>query len=803
MAEKIVSPGVFTRENDLSFLSQGIGEIGAAIIGPFHKGPAFVPTVVNTQSEFEEIFGTPDGSYYTGYTVQNYLREAGVATIVRVGHLGGYTHAAPLGIKLSGIGTKDDKIIGVLHGTDNLADADGNITTELYASTAIDSQPSSSVFSISGSLLGTEISASVLPTAGNDLSDVFGESAFGGKKVFSYKYFENAATDFANHLTNSGSQVSLVALSDQDFTQDCTNASTPWIQSQLISGERYNLFKLHTLGDGTYTNKEFKVSIFNVKAAGTSNASDYGTFSLSIRGYSDTDKRKTVIETFNNVTMDPASPNYIKKVIGDQNITIDAVGKMTMNGDYVNRSKFVRVETVAEGASPISAVPFGHGAYTNPIFVGGSESDIPAVIFSTGSSDNNASTTVKYSGIDLETALVKIDNSSYLSPIPASATIGGNTVFAFDANINVEYNGASSVGVTPNHQDDGFGTFNFGYTVSTADDAATISKRQFTVGFQGGFDGISPTIKPAKADDSQWGAGNSQGFSLSTSTASGSVAYVKAINAVSNPDDFDINLVAAPGVVRRLHSYVFDKVVDMCESREDAFFIGDVTDKDDTITQAIQEGESVDSNYVGTYYPWVKTIDSRTNKLTAVPPSVLMPGIYAENDAVAAEWFAPAGLNRGGITGAVSVLNRLTHAERDTLYEGKINPIAQFPGEGIVAFGQKTLQDRSSALDRINVRRLLIKVKKYIASTSRYLVFEQNTSQTRGKFLNTVNPYLEGIQQRQGLYAFRVVMDESNNTPDVIDRNILAGAIYLQPTKTAEFIVIDFNILPTGASFTA
>ena len=803
MAEKIVSPGVFTRENDLSFLSQGIGEIGAAIIGPFHKGPAFVPTVVNTQSEFEEIFGTPNGDFYTGYTVQNYLREAGVATVVRVGHIGGYSHAAPLGIKLSGVGTKDDKIIGVLHGTNTLADADGNITTELYASTAIDSQPSASAFSISGSLLGTEISASVLPTASNDLSDVFGESAFGAKKVFSFKYFENAATGFSNHLTNSGSQVSLVALGDQDFTQDCTHASTPWIQSQLISGQRYNLFKLHTLGDGTYANTEYKVSIFNVKAAGTSNATDYGTFSIVIRGYSDTDKRKVVKETFNNVTMDPASPNYIKKVIGDQNVSIDAVGKMTMDGDYVNRSKFVRVETVAEGASPISAVPFGHGAYTNPIYVGGSESDVPAVIFSTGSVGNNASTTVNYSGIDLETAIVKIDNAAYLSPIPASATIGGNTVFAFDADINVAYNGVGSSGVTVNHQDDKYGTYNFGYTISTADDAATIAKRQFTVGFQGGFDGISPTIKSAKADDAQWGAGNSQGFNLSTSAASGSVAYVKAINAVSNPDDFDINLVAAPGVVRRLHSYVFDKVVDMCEAREDAFFIGDVTDKNDTIAQAIQEGQSVDSNYVGTYYPWVKTIDSRTNKLTSVPPSVLMPGIYAENDAVAAEWFAPAGLNRGGITGAVSVLNRLTHGERDTLYEGKINPIAQFPGEGIVAFGQKTLQDRASALDRINVRRLLIKVKKYIASTSRYLVFEQNTAQTRGKFLNTVNPYLEGIQQRQGLYSFRVVMDESNNTPDVIDRNILAGAIYLQPTKTAEFIVIDFNILPTGASFTA
>jgi phage tail sheath protein FI len=146
-------------------------------------------------------------------------------------------------------------------------------------------------------------------------------------------------------------------------------------------------------------------------------------------------------------------------------------------------------------------------------------------------------------------------------------------------------------------------------------------------------------------------------------------------------------------------------------------------------------------------------------------------------------------------------LNRLTHAERDTLYEGKVNPIAQFPGTGIVVFGQKTLQNKPSALDRINVRRLLLKVRKYVASTSRYLIFEQNTAVTRNKFLNVVNPYLENIQQKQGLYAFKVIMDESNNTPDSIDRNFLNGAIYLQPAKTAEFIQIDFNILPTGAKF--
>jgi phage tail sheath protein FI len=239
----------------------------------------------------------------------------------------------------------------------------------------------------------------------------------------------------------------------------------------------------------------------------------------------------------------------------------------------------------------------------------------------------------------------------------------------------------------------------------------------------------------------------------------------------------------------------------MVEERNDCFYIMDSTSQNDSITQVTTQSDAVDSNMAATYYPWVKTIDINTNKLISVPPSVLLPGVFAANDRVAAEWFAPAGLNRGGLVGAVSVLNRLTQSEKDSLYEAKVNPIVQFPGQGIVVFGQKTLQDKPSALDRINVRRLLLTVRKYIASTSRYLVFEQNTSETRNRFLNIVNPYLESIQQRQGLYAFRVVMDETNNTPDVIDRNIMKGAIFLQPTKTAEFIQIDFNILPTGAAF--
>lgn len=763
MAERIVSPGVFTRENDLSFLAQGVGEIGAAFIGPFKQGPAFIPTIVRTQSEFEDIFGTPDGTYYTEYAVQNYLREAGSATIVRVAGTGGYTQTVPLAIVASGSAGLGEKIVGVLYSTVNGRQDYGFQSASVVGNNAVPG-----AFFLSASAVFT--SASILTTATNDLSDVFGESPLGTKGAYSYVYFEDTVTSY----TASGTVISGQELPAQSYVYEAQSASTPWIVSQLVSGERYELFKFHTLGHGDNENTRFKIAISNVKAAGEDGATDYAVFTVTVRAFSDTDKRKAVVETFNNVNLDPASPNYIARRIGDRWWTIDNSGKITENGDYSNKSKYVRVEVANAGTFPISAAPFGHGAYTNPIYCGSNviAAKIPAVTYQTGSANNGSSSPIYYSGVDL----TKINNKQYFKAIPDNAEVGANTAFAFDSQLNYQMTGSAS---------------------------SDMVKRQFVVGFQGGFDGMNPIIKKAKAGDTEWGASNTQGFNCANNASDGSVAYTKAINAVSNPDEWDINMVVTPGIVRSLHPSVTEAVIDMVEDRQDCFYIADFNDFDDTITEATEQANSVDSNYVATYYPWVKTIDPNNNKLTSVPPSVLLPGVYASNDRLAAEWFAPAGLNRGGITGAVSVLNRLTHAERDTLYENKVNPIAAFPGQGIVAFGQKTLQDKASALDRINVRRLLITVKKYIASTSRYLVFEQNTSTTRNRFLNTVNPYLEGIQQRQGLYAFRVVMDESNNTPDVIDRNILAGQIFLQPAKTAEFIVIDFNILPTGASFSA
>ena len=291
------------------------------------------------------------------------------------------------------------------------------------------------------------------------------------------------------------------------------------------------------------------------------------------------------------------------------------------------------------------------------------------------------------------------------------------------------------------------------------------------------------------------------GLNLSSLSAPGGVAYNKALNILSNADQFDINLLVAPGVTFEKHLAVANQIIEVAEDRGDTFAIIDPVVQGSTLAGAIAAVDGLNTSYAATYWPWVKILNPNTNKPTYVPPSVVVPQVIAFSDSVSNEWFAPAGLNRGGIGSAVDVEYKLSKSKRDSLYQANINPIATFPNQGICIWGQKTLQSASSALDRINVRRLLIALKKFIASSSRYLTFDNNTDETRQKFISVVTPYLQSVQQRQGIYAFRVVMDETNNTPDVIDRNILYGQIYIQPARAAEFIVLDFNILPTGASF--
>jgi len=277
--------------------------------------------------------------------------------------------------------------------------------------------------------------------------------------------------------------------------------------------------------------------------------------------------------------------------------------------------------------------------------------------------------------------------------------------------------------------------------------------------------------------------------------------YLTAFNLLANKDEYQFNVLLAPGVT--LASSAASTMISTVEGRGDAIAIIDNGVYGTAVTTAATNAAGQSSNYSATYYPWVQLFSSNLGKVVWAPPSTVMGGVLAFNDQVGAEWFAPAGLNRGGVPNVLKAERRLSQSDRDTLYSANVNPLATFPGEGVVVFGQKTLQRRATSLDRVNVRRLLISLKDYIGQVSRNLVFEQNTNVTRNRFLAQVNPYMESIVQRQGLYAYKVVMDDTNNTADVIDRNQLVGQIYVQPTKTAEFIILNFNILPTGATFPA
>lgn len=835
MAEQIISPGVFTRENDLSFLPQGIGAIGAAIVGPTEKGPAFVPTVVRSFAEFERRFGPLSAETYVPQTVREYLKNAGSVTVCRVLAGGGYTYADATNevVVLALSGSSNSIFLGTIFPSKhNTAVPDLSQTTFEGSgsySTANDYTSSISMgtnFNLllkgltggSGTTVGTQFSASLDPAAQNYLFKQLGNNpnnsktaanAYDGTPGYTYLNFKSfqttAAAAGASDITgysgiNSSSKVIFITQSaDLVFsgeigqTEGYGYASTPFITSQFLDTNKTTkeLFKFHTLDHGKHLCHEYKVSIANLKEpSDIDGVEQYSQFSVIIRRTSDKDKNPVILEQYNNVTLDPDSPRYIARVIGDRypqyNDTLD---KVELLGNYPNISNLVRVEVasaVAEKATSPKLSPKGFSAVRDTINTASFAHDfkIPSASYEGDQVIGGNYSSKAYLGfkfIDKEP-----DNENFLQPLPDNntANIAGN--------FNVEnYSG---------HASSGLWTGSLSASIDgTGASGPTANQLKFTVPFQGGDDGIAPyTVKQIGANIT---ATNLYGFDLSTNSAAGYTGYKKAIDILSNQDEYDINMLAMPGVIHSLHPLVSNAGIDMCEERGDAFFVMDLNEVGASVNTAVSNVDGLDTNYAAVYYPWVKVLDSARNKPVLVPPSVIVPGAIAASDRIAAEWFAPAGLNRGVLGNVIEAKIRLNQAERDTLYDAKINPIATFPQTGVCIWGQKTLQERSTALDRINVRRLLIALKKFIASSSRYLVFEQNTQATRNRFLNIVNPYLESVQQRQGLFAFRVQMDEGNNTPDVIDRNQLVGAIYLQPAKTAEFIVLDFNVLPTGATF--
>ena len=471
-----------------------------------------------------------------------------------------------------------------------------------------------------------------------------------------------------------------------------------------------------------------------------------GTFTLLIRQGNDTHVNKSVIETHANMSLDPNESNYILKRIGDASTEIAAEGGVAYvkpTGTYPNASKYIRVSSIPDPRK-------------TPNYL-----------------DENGDVTTAYSSSEAAAGDSTAKPTQFF-PVVGSGSFGG-----------------------------AFGT---GTYIGTGG-SAWVSHPSQTAGSNGGQNVKHPFNFYENITNT-----NSQGIDMAnskvqpdgTSVASAG-GYGTALSILSNKDEYDFNLLFLPGVIDQSlgshHNAIIGQAIQLCEDRGDCFLVYDNSSKTDSVATVKTSTEARNSSYAATYYPWVQIQDATAGLFRFVPPSVVMAGVYHFNDTVGQPWFAPAGLNRGGIDSAVQAYRKLTQKNRDDLYDSNVNPIATFPGQGVTAFGQKTTQKKASALDRINVRRLLINIKKFVASSSRTLVFEQNTSDLRNQFLNMVNPYLEQVQANAGLNAFRVVMDSSNNTDETIDRNMLIGQIFLQPSRTAEFIVLDFIVQPTGAAF--
>ena len=658
-------------------------------------------------------------------------------------------------------------------------------------------------------------------------------------------------------------------------------ARTPWFIGQDLEGQRsgfrastdtQKLFRLIGRGHGEWLQRNCKVSIEKIRQS-TSTTSDYGTFSIVIRQLQDSDNRVVVLERFDNLTLDPGSPNYIARAIGDVYHEWDNQSRqLKARGSYPNQSKYVYVDmntTVAAGASMARNLPFGYFGpprYTTTTYISG---NVPAagstmigwatgqthgigaagkmLLFASGENtcvDSASfafpSVRLRVSGADgglsdqknayygMQTTRTatstRYDESvadvhcmldaRYLQSVdPTTTSISGADAFSYVFTLNdirTETSGDNKL----YYYESGSYQQGTSYTKDSYETLLNDRVNRFTAPFYGGYDGVD-IKKPDPFANSL----------LSGKTELNSSAYYtikRAIDTVADPEAVDMNLISMPGLT---DASLTTHMLNVSEDRADTMALIDLPSVytppheayNATFAARLGAGAEttantlknrrLDTSYGAAFYPWVQTLDEATQRLVWIPPSVAMMGVLASSQASAHLWFAPAGFNRGGLSDGAAgipitnVTERLTSKDRDVLYEAKINPIASFPSTGLVVFGQKTLQERQSALDRINVRRLVIYLKKQISILSTQVLFEQNVPTTWNRFKSLVEPFLANVKVQFGITDYRLILDESTTTPDLVDQNIMYAKIMIKPARAIEYIAIDFVVASTGASF--
>ena len=731
MANFTVSPGLSSNEVDQTFINGQPLYPGIALIGPTVKGPYEVPTVVTSYSEFVTKFGDVfvtggiDYSYLTSISAFNYFNYGGkLLTVARVAS-GSYTAAtASISNTISSVGgifSTASMEISSSYTASSVGQIGGGvlkISVPSIGSSYTDYWLQHSTWVGTNSYFDAAFNIAYVSMSAQPTLNEFGEKMAGFiNSTTNYQYNPTQTPTEINQLFSASFSTSTKVLSifpkqssslynGTTIRMGAKPGSFVWggsedgnfVSSSImvngVNGVSSTTFTLETISQGSIMNSGgptgsnqtlLSGSKDNLRWEITNVNSSSGAFNVLVRQGNDTINNKIILESFNNVNLDPNSPRYISTVIGDQKYAYStAQNQITLTGDYKNNSVYIRVKDVI--------------------------SPTPTYLDSNGN----------------------ITNSAYTASLPlvSSGSFGSAT------------------------------------------------------------GEISPTVATSM-------------YSNIGTTTQGLVGtnYDNMINLLSNKESYQFTSIYTPGLLLSKHSSQVNQIVTNTQNRGDSLYVVDLIEYGATPLATTAQAAAVNNSYAATYWPWVRIADPGTGKQIWSPASTVIPGVYAFNDKVSAPWFAPAGINRGGLSTVIRTEQLLTQNNKDLLYSNNVNPLATLPKNGVVVFGQKTLQKEASALDRVNVRRLLIELKSFVSGIANNIVFEQNTAVTRNLFLSQVTPYLENVQQKQGLYAFKVTMDESNNGPAVIDNNQLIGQIFIQPTRTAEFISLDFILLPTGAQF--
>jgi hypothetical protein len=685
------------------------------------------------------------------------------------------------------------------------------------------------------------------------IAKVFGGTNFGKPRTSTPLFLEENFQSLLNYGWKKGYirglSSDLVALDSAQSSDSSSigwyldkyqTPSSPWVVSELRGNKTFNLFKFYTISDGNSANSEVKVSFINMSF-------NNRTFDVLVRDYYDVDANPVVLEKFTNCTMDPSQNNFIAKKIG------------TLDGEYQLNSKYIMVEMNED--APTDALPCGFDGYVfreyadakSPFPVYKTKYDFPGEVvynppfgFSSGNDDavisggdNIRKTYLGFSNnIGFDTSFFEYKGKR--TPISPCDLEGGEWSYKTRGFHMDKF--ASGITISNGFTTSGSPKYYVGDAAFSSEPTSPDSpyyrlfSRKFTILVGGGFDGwdiyrehrtnsdrfvlgrqgflngacVSDRYPSAKG----WGAFKQIAVGDGTIDYANTdyYAYLLGIRTFANPEAVNINVFVSPGIDYVNNSDLVEATIDMVENeRADSLyitttpdynmFVASTTEGDNFIypQEAVDnlEQTGIDSNYTATYYPWVLTRDSVNNTQVYIPATAEVTRNLALTDNIAFPWFAAAGYTRG-IVNSVKARKKLTQEDRDVLYTGRLNPIATFADVGTVIWGNKTLQVRESALDRINVRRLLLQTRKLISAVSVRLLFDQNDEQVRQDFLNAVNPILDAIRRDRGLYDFRV--EVSSDTAD-LDRNQLTGKVYIKPTRSLEFVDITFYITPTGASF--